>query len=97
MAGSISRQGATTSRYHSKRQKSRAITIDGDTAVSQSLPKTSSTSATDVAISGPMRAANDVKLVTVPSGDVHTETSTVTDSRAGGALGLQVLNTFAVI
>lgn len=88
MTGSISRQGTTISRYHSKRQKSQAITKDGNTAVSQSSPKTSSTSATDVAISGPMRAANDVKLVTVPSGDVHTEISTVANSRAGGALGL---------
>lgn len=77
MTDSISKQGTTISRYRSKRQKNRVITHDGGTAVSQLTPATKATSAIDVAISDPMRAATNVEPVAVPSSDDNTETSTI--------------------
>lgn len=77
MADSITRQSTTISRYRSKRQKSRALSNDASTTVSQSSPTIGMPNVMGMAIPEPLGAADVVAAIAVRLRDDHTKTSTV--------------------
>lgn len=76
MTDSVAGRGMTISRYRSKRQKSRAISSDGDTAVSQSTPTIDMPNAIGPAVSKPVRAAISFETVAGRPSVDHGKTST---------------------
>ena len=76
MTDSVTSQGTTTSRYRSKRQKSRAISNDGDTAVPQSSLTFDVPKAIGPAVLDPVRAAIGFGALVFRSSDNHRRTST---------------------
>ena len=76
MMDSVATQGTTISRYRSKRQKSRAISSDGDAGVSQPPPTIEVPNAIGPAMSEPVRTAISLETVAGRSSDDHGRTST---------------------